>query len=90
VYRNRSGLSGYAPLSPRRKIDFLATKIVTLCLAIQFSAYDAADRIPGIRKLTERRLVTKLAKRLNRYGQAEFATDADAYRPAVAKPAAAT
>jgi hypothetical protein len=67
-------------------MDYVATMIVGLYLVTQISLYDLAERIPGIRKLAERRLVTKLAKLLNRYGHAEFATDADAYRPAVAKP----
>jgi hypothetical protein len=70
-------------------IDHASATVIGLMILIQISAYDFAARVPGLRKLVERRIVSKMGKLLRRYGHAEFATDADAYRPALPKHAAA-
>jgi ER-bound oxygenase mpaB/B'/Rubber oxygenase, catalytic domain len=95
VYFLKNSVGGDKKEAARRGVevsstDRVAATFVGLYLITQLALYNKAEKIPGIRKFVERHLVTKLAKLLNRYGHAEFATDADAYRPAVVKPAMST
>jgi hypothetical protein len=46
------------------------------------TAYAIAARTPLIRDAADRSLVRKLNRQLVRYGQAEFTTNAQTYRPA--------
>jgi hypothetical protein len=70
-------------------LDYVSATVIGLMILAQISIYDFGARIPGLRTLIERRLVSKMAKLLKQYGHAEFATDAGAYRPALPKLAAA-
>ena len=53
-------------------------------IAARMLAYRAADRVPGLRNVADRRLINKLTAQLASYGHAEFTTNAAEYRPAVA------
>jgi hypothetical protein len=62
--------------------DYVAGAAAGILIASRMAAYAIAARIPVIRDAADRSLVRKLTKQLKRYGQAEFTTNADAYRSA--------
>jgi hypothetical protein len=68
--------------------DRLAAMAVGFYVASLITAHAFAARIPVLRDIADRSLVRKITKRLHRYGHAEFTTNADAYKPAIAKQAA--
>lgn len=53
---------------------------VALVVASRLIRYQIAAKIPGLRERADRRLVKKIAHRLDELGHAEFTTDASAYR----------
>jgi hypothetical protein len=65
----------------------LAANMVVLYIRTIMAAYTFASRIPVIRDAADRSLVRKITQRLRLYGHAEFTTNADAYRPTIAKKA---
>ena len=56
--------------------------IAGLRILSQTGFYDLLAKIPLLRDIADRRLVTKLHHRLNSYGRADFTSDGAAYRPA--------
>ncbi|ARU06204.1 hypothetical protein CCO03_17340 [Comamonas serinivorans] len=48
---------------------------------LTMAPYALAQRVPGVRAAADRRLVRKLGTLLQRYGHADFTTDAAHYRP---------
>jgi hypothetical protein len=62
--------------------DYIAAAAASVVIAAQMAAYTIAAHIPGIKDAADRSLVRKLTKQLKRYGQAEFTTNAETYRPA--------
>lgn len=70
--------------------DFMMFGLVATLVTGQLTAYRLARRVPGLSDLADARLVGRLKRQLQRYGHAEFTSDAETYRPATgAKPAAA-
>jgi hypothetical protein len=70
--------------------DVMVFGLVAFLVTSQLMAYRLARNVPGVSDLADARLVAKLRRQLKRYGHAEFASDADKYRPAGgARPAAA-
>ena len=67
--------------------DKAASVAVTLLIASRLGAYGLARRIPGLRIIAERALISKVTRLLRRYGHAEFTSDPAAYRPAHLKAA---
>lgn len=72
---------------PVQPLDYVVAGIMFPLIAGQMALYNAALSVPGLRGAVDRRLVAKLRRLLERYGHAEFTTDADAYRPARPVPA---
>lgn len=64
------------------RMDYVIAAIVGLGIALQMTLYRMALKIPGLKAYADKRLTAKIRKLLNRYGHAEFTTDAEAYRPA--------
>ncbi|WP_297509249.1 oxygenase MpaB family protein [uncultured Caulobacter sp.] len=62
--------------------DFMLFGLVALLVTGKLTAYRLARSVPGIADLADARLVAKLRRQLKRYGHAEFASDAEQYRPA--------
>lgn len=69
--------------------DFAMFGLVALLVTSQLTVYRLARNVPGVADLADAYLVAKLKKQLARYGHAEFASDAEKYRPAGARPATA-
>lgn len=70
-------------------LDYLTAMIMFPYIELKMRAYRLALKLPGLKRLADRHLVAKIRRLLQRYGHAEFTTDADAYKPAkVAKAAA--
>jgi len=61
--------------------DYVAAAAAAILIAARMTVYGVAARIPVIREAADRSLVRKLTKQLQRYGHAEFTTNADNYRP---------
>lgn len=61
--------------------DYLAAAAAGVLITATMAPYAIASRLPGISDAADRSLVRHLTKLLARYGHAEFATNADAYRP---------
>lgn len=64
--------------------DRLIYGAMMLALAGRMTAYTLASKIPGLRRIADAHLVAKIHRQLERYGRAEFTSDATSYRPAVA------
>ncbi|MEI9985738.1 MAG: hypothetical protein WDN69_22690 [Aliidongia sp.] len=62
--------------------DYIGAATATLLITSRMAAYGLAARVPFLDDLADRALVRKLTKQLARYGDAEFTTNAEAYRPA--------
>ncbi|MBI1261457.1 MAG: DUF2236 domain-containing protein [Rhizobiales bacterium] len=69
------------------RMDYVIAAVVGAGIALQMASYRLARKVPGLNAIAERRLTAKLRKLLDRYGHAEFTTDAEAYRPARPKAA---
>lgn len=69
------------PVSRRDHLIYGATM---LAAAGRMAAYRAASRLPGLRRLADRRLVRRIERQLAGYGRAEFTSDSAKYRPAIA------
>lgn len=63
-------------------IDYVWGMGTALLLASQLGTYELASRIPVVRDRADRRLVHKLTKQLERYGQADYSSRPEAYRHA--------
>jgi hypothetical protein len=61
--------------------DYIAAAAAGAMIAATMAVYTIAARIPLISDAADRSLVRALTKQLARYGHAEFATNADTYRP---------
>jgi hypothetical protein len=62
--------------------DYVAAAAASILIACTMTAYAIAAHIPLIRDAADRSLVRKLTKQLERYGHADFTTNANAYHPA--------
>ena len=69
---------------PVGRRDHLLYGATMLALAGRMAAYRVASRVPGLRRLADRRLVRRINRQLAGYGRAEFQSDAAHYRPATA------
>lgn len=74
------------PISGLDRAVFAAVAVV---IGLRMAAYRGAARIPGLRGAADAALVRKIRALLQRYGHAEFTTDAGAYRPTQGVRAAA-
>jgi hypothetical protein len=61
--------------------DYIGAAVAVILIAVRMTAYAIAERIPVMGRAADRSLVRKLTKQLARYGHAEFATNANGYRP---------
>jgi len=66
--------------------DYLAAAVAGFSIAASMAAYGIAARLPLLRDAADRSLIRKLRKQLQRYGQAQFTTNAQTYHPAHASP----
>lgn len=64
--------------------DHLLHGVASLFIIGRLMAYKFAGRIPGVRGIADRRLITRIEAQLARYGRAEFVSNGDHYKPAVA------
>jgi len=62
--------------------DYIAASVAGILIAARMAPYAIAARIPMLSDAADRSLVRKLTRLLASYGHAEFATNADKYRPA--------
>jgi ER-bound oxygenase mpaB/B'/Rubber oxygenase, catalytic domain len=62
--------------------DYIGAAAATILIAARMMVYTIAARLPFISEAADRSLVRKLTRQLARYGNAEFKTNADTYRPA--------
>lgn len=69
--------------------DFALFGLVATLITSQLLAFRMAREVPVLSSLADAHLVGKLRRQLKRYGHAEFTSDAEKYRPAGARPAAA-
>ena len=69
---------------PVGRRDHLIYGATMLALAGRMTAYRVASRLPVLRHLADRRLVSRINRQLAGYGRAEFQSDAAHYRPATA------
>jgi hypothetical protein len=67
-------------------LDYVLAAATMAWIAAHLQAYSLAERIPIVRDIADERLVRKLRKQLQRYGQAEYATHGERYRPMQSKP----
>ena len=63
------------------RADRLRAAGVAVYVAARMAPFEIARRVPGLRELADRRLTRKITKLLERYGTAEYRTDAADYRP---------
>ncbi|HEX6243415.1 MAG TPA: oxygenase MpaB family protein [Polyangiales bacterium] len=63
-------------------VDYAWAVAAALWIVSHMVAYGLAARVPLVRDLADRRLVSKLRRQLARYGHAEFQTHAERYRTA--------
>lgn len=61
--------------------DYIGSAAAGILIASTMAVYAIAAHIPLMREAADRSLVRKLTRQLARYGQAEFTTNADTYRP---------
>jgi hypothetical protein len=61
--------------------DKLGSAAAAILVTWNMGVYELAARIPGLRRVADRRLARKLIQQLACYGHAEFRTNAEAYRP---------
>ncbi|WP_226015928.1 oxygenase MpaB family protein [Novosphingobium sp. FKTRR1] len=62
--------------------DKLRAGLVGVHVIGRIRAFEAAAKVPGLRRLADRRLVGKVRNYLGTLGHAEFTSDAEKYRPA--------
>jgi hypothetical protein len=79
----RGGKQAAAKVGIRASLgDYIAAAAAGILIAARMAPYAIAARIPVLRDVADRSLVRKLTRVLASYGHAEFATNADKYRPA--------
>lgn len=64
-----------------RHVDYVWAAAAFAWVTAHIGAYEVAARIPLVRELADRQLVRKLTSLLERYGHAEYTTNAATYRP---------
>ena len=69
------------PVSEKDKALYAASMVA---IAGQMAAFRLASHLPGFSELADQHLVAKLKRQLAGYGHAEFTSNAENYRPAVA------
>lgn len=62
-------------------LDFATALFIMPLMSIQTAWYKMLWRIPALKTMADKRLTRRVRKLLDRYGHAEFTTDAEAYRP---------
>jgi ER-bound oxygenase mpaB/B'/Rubber oxygenase, catalytic domain len=62
--------------------DYLAAAVAGILIAATMAVYGIAAWLPLVRDAADRSLIRKLTRQLQRYGQAQFTTNAQIYRPA--------
>jgi len=67
--------------------DYAVAMAILPAITMKMALYSLALKVPGLRRLADKRLVARIRRLLTRYGHADFTTDAGQYRPAA--PAAA-
>jgi hypothetical protein len=67
------------PVGP---VDYVIGIAILSAITLKTALYSLALKTPGLKGLADRRLVAKIRRLLRRYGNAEFTTNAEAYRPA--------
>lgn len=65
-------------------LDYLVALIIGTGIGVKGALYRVALSSPTLRGFADQRLVRNIHRLLKRYGHAEFTTNADNYRPAVA------
>jgi hypothetical protein len=65
-------------------LDYLVALIIGTGIGVKGALYRVALSSPTLRGFADQRLVRNIRRLLKRYGHAEFTTNADNYRPAVA------
>lgn len=83
-------LGGNAPRAAQMGVtltatDWIAWTAVSALVTARLAFHVWARRRPGLREFSDRVLIARIRRLLDRYGHAEFVTNADAYRPAVPK-----
>ena len=63
-------------------LDLATALIIMPLIQLKAKAYQTALQMPGLKDWADKRLIAKIHRLLERYGHAEFTTDADAYKPA--------
>jgi hypothetical protein len=76
--RKRAASMG-VEISPRDELIFI---LGALGITTQLAAFRLADHVPGLRDVADKVLVRRVRKLLQRYGHAEFTSDASKYKPA--------
>jgi hypothetical protein len=64
--------------------DYLLFALASLYVTPQIAAHTIALNIPGVSQLADKNLIHRINKLLVEYGHAEYTTDAEKYKPAVA------
>lgn len=64
--------------------DYLAFASASVWVTPQLVAHTLALKVPGLEKIADRSLIHRINKLLVEYGHAEYTTDAEKYKPAVA------
>lgn len=67
-----------------KPLDYALFALTNLYVMPQLAAHTLALRIPGLNKIADKRLIHRINKLLVEYGHAEYTTDIDKYKPAVA------
>ena len=63
-------------------LDYAVAAVMFPYIQLKEAGYNLALRTPGIGGIVDRHLVRKIRRLLERYGHAEFTTNADEYKPA--------
>ncbi len=63
------------------RLDFATALFIMPLMTVQTAWFKLLWSIPGLKSYADQRLIRKVRKLLDRYGHAEFTTDADAYKP---------
>ncbi len=69
-------------------LDYASALLVMPLMNLQTAWFNLLWKVPALRGWADRQLVRRVRKLLDRYGHAEFTTDADAYRQAHSQPSA--
>lgn len=63
------------------RVDEAAFVLVAILVTLRMKAFELADHAPGLRDVADAVLVRRMRRLLQRYGHAEFTSDAARYRP---------